>query len=58
MITANLNQIYIHIADEIVDPEVFFWYYLFCKEARMKGKNMILEAQPLGSFVVNPYLCA
>lgn len=58
MITANLNQIYIHVDSELLDPEVFLWYYLLCKEARIKSMNMILEAQPLGSIVFNPYLCA
>ena len=51
-----LSSVYIKIDDELINPDVFLWYYLLLKESKMKGLQELFERQSDSYVVVNGYL--
>ena len=39
----NIDNLYIHKGEEMIEPIVYFTYYLLCIEAEVQGCDFLLE---------------
>ena len=39
----NIDNLYIYKGEEIIDPTVYFTYYLLCIESEVQGCSMLFD---------------